>query len=81
MNKYYSLTKTLILSGIQCEKKLWFDLNEAVTILVEATFVEPKGTLSLLNPKGTAVVGKVSKLEKISYSNVFTFVWIITIKS
>ena len=28
MDKYYSLTKTLILSGIQCEKKLWFDLSK-----------------------------------------------------
>ena len=28
MKKNYILTKTLILSGIQCEKKLWLDLNQ-----------------------------------------------------
>ena len=28
MEKNYTLTKTSILSGIQCEKKLWFDLNQ-----------------------------------------------------
>ena len=32
MDKYYSLTKTLILSGIQCEKKLWFDLNDKIKL-------------------------------------------------
>ena len=30
-DKYYSLTKTLILSGIQCEK-LWFDLNDKIKL-------------------------------------------------
>jgi len=28
VEKNYTLTKTSILSGIQCEKKLWFDLNQ-----------------------------------------------------
>ena len=38
MDKYYSLTKTLILSGIQCEKKLWFDLNEKIKSKDKAIF-------------------------------------------
>ena len=38
MNKYYSLTKTLILSGIQCEKKLWFDLNDKIKLKDKAIF-------------------------------------------
>jgi hypothetical protein len=38
MEKYYSLTKTLILSGIQCEKKLWFDLNEKIKSKDKAIF-------------------------------------------
>ena len=38
MDKYYSLTKTLILSGIQCEKKLWFDLNDKIKLKDKAIF-------------------------------------------
>ena len=38
MDKYYSLTKTLILSGIQCEKKLWFDLNDKIKSKDKAIF-------------------------------------------
>ena len=38
MDSYYSLTKTLILSGIQCEKKLWFDLNEKIKLKDKAIF-------------------------------------------
>jgi len=35
VNENYILTKTLILSGIQCEKKLWYDKNDKIK--VEAT--------------------------------------------
>ena len=38
LDKYYSLTKTLILSGIQCEKKLWFDLNDKIKLKDKAIF-------------------------------------------
>ena len=38
MDKYYSLTKTLILSGIQCEKKLWFELNDKIKSKDKAIF-------------------------------------------
>ena len=38
MDKYYSLTKTLILSGIQCEKKLWFDKNDKIKVGPKAIF-------------------------------------------
>ena len=38
MDKYYSLTKTLILSGIQCEKKLWFDFNDKIKLKDKAIF-------------------------------------------
>ena len=38
MDSYYSLTKTLILSGIQCEKKLWFDLNDKIKLKDKAIF-------------------------------------------
>jgi len=38
LDKYYSLTKTLILSGIQCEKKLWFDLNDKIKLNDKAIF-------------------------------------------
>ena len=38
MDKYYSLTKTLILSGIQCEKKLWFDFNDRIKLKDKAIF-------------------------------------------
>ena len=33
--KKYSLTKTLILSGIQCPKKLWFELDPEQRIKTE----------------------------------------------
>ena len=38
VNKYYTLTKTLILSGIQCEKKLWFDKNDKIKVGPKAIF-------------------------------------------
>ena len=38
MNENYILTKTLILSGIQCEKKLWFDKNDKIKIGDKASF-------------------------------------------
>ena len=38
MDEYYSLTKTLILSGIQCEKKLWFELNDKIKSKDKAIF-------------------------------------------
>ena len=38
MDNYYSLTKTLIISGIQCEKKLWFDLNDKIKLKDKAIF-------------------------------------------
>ena len=38
VNDNYILTKTLILSGIQCEKKLWFDLNDKIKVKDKAIF-------------------------------------------
>ena len=32
MSKNYILTKTLILSGVQCEKKLWYDKNDKIKV-------------------------------------------------
>jgi len=38
VSKNYILTKTLILSGVQCEKKLWYDKNDKIKVGDEALF-------------------------------------------
>src|SRR5210317_441210 len=38
MTKKYSFTKTSILSGIQCHKKLWFDLHQKIPTGDKALF-------------------------------------------
>ncbi|MFL2888085.1 MAG: hypothetical protein CNC06_03055 [Pelagibacterales bacterium MED-G40] len=38
-NKNYSLTKSSIISGDQCEKKLWFDINEPKKFEQKANFL------------------------------------------
>ena len=38
VNESYILTKTLILSGIQCEKKLWYDKNDKIKVGDEVLF-------------------------------------------
>ena len=38
MNKNYILTKTLILIGFQCEKKLWYDKNDKIKVGDEVLF-------------------------------------------
>jgi len=38
MTKKYSFTKTSILSGIQCHKKLWFDLHQKISTGDKALF-------------------------------------------
>ena len=38
VNENYILTKTLILSGIQCEKKLWYDKNDKIKVGAKALF-------------------------------------------
>ena len=38
VNENYILTKTLILSGIQCEKKLWYNKNDKIKVGAKALF-------------------------------------------
>lgn len=37
-NEHYILTKTLILNGIQCKKKLWFEKNDKIKVGAKAQF-------------------------------------------
>ena len=38
MTKTYKLTKSKIASGLQCKKKLWFDIHEPAKKVKKATF-------------------------------------------
>ena len=41
-NKNYALTKTKITSGLQCHKKLWFDVHEPIKFETKATIERGK---------------------------------------
>lgn len=65
MTKTYKLTKSKIASGLQCKKKLWFDIHEPAKKVKKATFERGERFNEVIRKHYTKIHGKELNLTGI----------------
>ena len=63
--KTYKLTKSKIASGLQCKKKLWFDVHEPAKKINKATFERGERFNEVIRKHYTKIHGKELNLTGI----------------